>query len=270
MPTPCRALLSIPVQSTASKGSSLRTHLYEITEHKHSNKLSMMCYRLATVTQTAETRHINSVHRYISEMRDSDVTVDNKLSSIPVEHKQLFHSTQHPVCYSHTNQHHSLHWLNTSSLKINICFKTNEYGEPIYSAPQCSHCKRCTSYSNSVCLSVCLSVTCRNCVKMTACSTVQFALSDSKMCLSFLETKKIFRRDDPFPWNLGLKWDTKSEHNSSELYEFWHALSCSASMVRDRKRSSITVNKKSTRAFQWAINQGSMTPLTSSKWGSNT
>jgi len=27
-----------------------------------------------------------------------------------------------------------------------------------YSAPQCSHCKRCTSYSNSVCLSVCLSV----------------------------------------------------------------------------------------------------------------
>jgi len=27
-----------------------------------------------------------------------------------------------------------------------------------YSAPQCSHSKRCTSYSNSVCLSVCPSV----------------------------------------------------------------------------------------------------------------
>jgi len=27
-----------------------------------------------------------------------------------------------------------------------------------YSAPQSSHCKRCTSYSNSVCLSLCLSV----------------------------------------------------------------------------------------------------------------
>ena len=27
-----------------------------------------------------------------------------------------------------------------------------------YSAPQCSHCKRCTSYGNSVCLSVRLSV----------------------------------------------------------------------------------------------------------------
>ena len=56
---------------------------------------------------------------------------------------------------------------------------------------QCSHCKRCISYSNSVrptvCLSVCLSVrlsvTRRYCVKTTACSTVQFPLSDSKMCL---------------------------------------------------------------------------------------
>jgi len=35
----------------------------------------------------------------------------------------------------------------------------------------------------SVCLSVRLSVTRRYCVKTTARSTVQFALSDSKMCL---------------------------------------------------------------------------------------
>jgi len=52
-----------------------------------------------------------------------------------------------------------------------------------YSAPQCSHCKRYTSYSNSVRLSVCQFVTRRHCVKMTAGSTVQFALSDSKMYL---------------------------------------------------------------------------------------
>jgi len=55
-----------------------------------------------------------------------------------------------------------------------------------YSAPQCSqcsHCKRCTSYNNSVRLSVCLPVTRRYCVKTTARSTVQFALSDSRMCL---------------------------------------------------------------------------------------
>jgi len=56
---------------------------------------------------------------------------------------------------------------------------------------QCSHCKRCISYGNSVCLSVspsvclsvCLSVTRRYCVKTTARSTVQFAPLDSKMCL---------------------------------------------------------------------------------------
>ena len=52
---------------------------------------------------------------------------------------------------------------------------------------QCSHCKRCTSYSNSVCLSVrlsvCLSVTRRYCVKTAARSTVQFVPLDSKMCL---------------------------------------------------------------------------------------
>jgi len=46
--------------------------------------------------------------------------------------------------------------------------------------------KRCTSYSNSVCLTVylfvCPSVTRRYCAKTTARSMVQFALSDSKMC----------------------------------------------------------------------------------------
>jgi len=60
-----------------------------------------------------------------------------------------------------------------------------------YRAPQCSHCKRCTSYDNSVRLSVlpsvrlsvCPSVTRRYCFKTTARSTVQFALLDSKMCL---------------------------------------------------------------------------------------
>jgi len=60
-----------------------------------------------------------------------------------------------------------------------------------YNAP---HCKRCTSYGNSVRLSG----TRRYCVKTTARSTVQFALSDSKMCVVFY-TPKIFPRDDPFP-----------------------------------------------------------------------
>ena len=77
-----------------------------------------------------------------------------------------------------------------------------------YSVPQCSHCKHCTSYSNSVCLSVCHTpVLCQT----TARSTVQFALSDSKMCLSFLETKNVPRGMTPFPWNLGSNWPTPSK-----------------------------------------------------------
>jgi len=58
---------------------------------------------------------------------------------------------------------------------------------PFLQRAQCSHCKRCISYSNSVCpsvgRSVCLAVTRQYCVKTTARSTVQFALLDSKMCL---------------------------------------------------------------------------------------
>jgi len=52
-----------------------------------------------------------------------------------------------------------------------------------YSAPQCSHCKRCTSYGISVHLSVHLSVylSLRRwyCVKTTARRMVHFAVSDS-------------------------------------------------------------------------------------------
>jgi len=59
-----------------------------------------------------------------------------------------------------------------------------------YSTPQC-YCKCCTSYGNSVCLSVCTSVrlyicpsvTRWYCVKTMARSTVQSALSHSKTCL---------------------------------------------------------------------------------------
>ena len=59
---------------------------------------------------------------------------------------------------------------------------TINHGSLLITASQCSHCKRCTSYvGNSVCLSVRPSHA--GIVKTTARSTVQFALSDSKMCL---------------------------------------------------------------------------------------
>ena len=112
--------------------------------------------------------------------------------------------------------------------------------------------------------SVCLFVRHWYCVKTTAHSMVQFALSDSKMS-RFLETKKYSGETTPYPWNLGSNWPTPSK--KQWVLTRFALLPCSASEIRDRKRSSITVNKKSTRAFQRAIIQGSTPPLTSSKWG---
>ena len=119
----------------------------------------------------------------------------------------------------------------------------------------------------SVCLSVRLSVrqsaTRRYCVKTTARSMVQFGLSDSKMCLVLSKPKKCSPGTPLSPEIL-----TPSDLPTPEGSEFRHVLPCSASTVRDRKRSSITLNNNSARAFQRAIHQGSTRPLTSSKWGS--
>ena len=59
-----------------------------------------------------------------------------------------------------------------------------------------------------------------------------------------------------------------SDLPTPEDSEFWHILPCIASTVRNRNRSSITLNKNSARAFQRAIYQGSTMPLTSTKLGS--
>ena len=134
----------------------------------------------------------------------------------------------------------------------------------VYSAPLC---KRCTSYGNSVCLSVCPSVclsvrpsvcpsvTRRYCVQTTARSMVQFALWDSKMCL-VLQKLKNTPQGRPLPPAIMARTDLPPPDNS----ESWHLLHCSASSVRDRKRSPITLNKNSTWAFQRAITQGSTPP----------
>jgi len=78
--------------------------------------------------------------------------------------------------------HHSPTYHSFLSVKPAVPASTSrDSPRRFYSAPQCSHCKRCISYSISVRLSVCLSVTRRYCVKTTARSMVQFALSDRKM-----------------------------------------------------------------------------------------
>jgi len=48
------------------------------------------------------------------------------------------------------------HRADCHSDDLNCCRDMESFH--FYSAPLCSHCKRCTSYSNSACLSVCLSV----------------------------------------------------------------------------------------------------------------
>ena len=73
-----------------------------------------------------------------------------------------------------------------TTVAAEVCFRSFKSLVQMYfySAPQCSHCKRCTSYSNSIRLSVRLSVCLSHAgIKTTARSTVQFALLDSKMCL---------------------------------------------------------------------------------------
>ena len=72
----------------------------------------------------------------------------------------------------------------------------------------------------------------------------------------------LFPRDDHYPPEIL----ATSDPPTSEGSKFGHILPCRASTVRDRKRGSTTLNKNSARAFQRAVHQGSMPPLTSSKW----
>jgi len=114
-----------------------------------------------------------------------------------------------------------------------------------HSAPQCEHCKRCTSYGNSARLSVCRpSVTRRYCVKTTARSTMQFALSNSKMCLVLYKQKNI-PQGRPLPPEILVQTDLPPPDSS----ESWHVLPCSASTIRASEKSSIMTNRKSYTGF---------------------
>ena len=86
---------------------------------------------------------------------------------------------------------------------------------PFLQRAQCSHCKRCISYSNSVCPSVrpsvspsvCLSsVTRRYCLKTTA-RIARCSLHHGRIakCVWFCRNLKIFPRGDPFALKFWLK-----------------------------------------------------------------
>ena len=93
-----------------------------------------------------------------------------------------FHNAAPVICNSRSSSIHS-----SRNPDFIPKVSQNTFFSLFYSTPQCSHCKHCTSYGNSVCLSVhlsvCPSVTRRYCVKTTARSTAQFAPLDSKICL---------------------------------------------------------------------------------------
>jgi len=126
-----------------------------------------------------------------------------------------------------------LYWC-LNALYKHFCIVTSDF----YSAPQCSHCKCCISYGNSVRLSVRLSVTSRYCAKTTARSTVQFARSDSKMCLVLYKAKNI-PQGQPLPPEILARTDLSPPDSS----ESWHLLPRSVSTVRHRKRSPLHLTR---------------------------
>ena len=85
--------------------------------------------------------------------------------------------------------------------------------EAFYSAPQCSHCKRWTSYGNSVCLSVCLSVRlshgglCHSKRLHVARCSLHCQIAKLNVS-SFVETKTYSPETATSPWNLGSIWPT--------------------------------------------------------------
>ena len=74
---------------------------------------------------------------------------------------------------------------------------------PFLQRAQCTHCKRCISYSNSVCRSVRLlhaSIVSKR-RHVARCSLHRWMAK----CVQFCRNQKIFPRDDPFPLKFWLK-----------------------------------------------------------------
>jgi len=133
-----------------------------------------------------------------------------------------------------------------------------------YSAPQCSHCKRCTSYGNSVRLSVRLShagiVSKRR--HVARCS-LHYQIAK---CVWFCRNQKIFPRDDLVPLKSWLEV-TYPLLIAANLDTFCLVVPQQSELA---KNVQLWRTGSRIRAFQRAINEGSTPPLTSSKWGSNT
>jgi len=126
---------------------------------------------------------------------------------------------------------------------LNCVESANKITVSFYSACNASNAHIASAVLAMAIPSVCPSATRRYCVKTTARSTVQFALSDSKMCLVFEKLKNI-----PEGWPLFLKSWLKLTHPSKSS-ELWQFLPCSASTERASEKSWILTNRKSYTGF---------------------
>ena len=110
------------------------------------------------------------------DLRRSDSETVRWIFFFSGKQRAIFRTSHRPYFTKFAHKTWSVRWWILRNRILKISHKRS-----FLQRAACSHCKRCTGYGNSVSLSVRLSH--RYCVKMTARSTVQFALSDSKMCL---------------------------------------------------------------------------------------
>ena len=118
-----------------------------------------------------------------------------------------------------------------------------------------------SSDENSVCLSVCLSVTRVNCDKTVERFVQTFIPYESSFSLVFWEEEWLVGAS-PSTWNFGStgpRW--------SKIADFEPIIARSASAITPSEKSSINANRKSTTHFQWAYDDRRTLPLSPPKGG---
>jgi len=119
----------------------------------------------------------------------------------------------------------------------------------------------CLSVRLSVCLSVCPSVTHVLSDEIKEHTAEIFTPQERVINLVFWCQKKWAMSLST--WNLHLKWSTPFEKS-----RLWPISAYDVSTVRTSDKCSIIANRKSTRSFQWTIEEVRTLPLTPPKGGS--
>ena len=172
----------------------------KVARHDEALASGVQCHRevLAFVVETlADALGVRAVsvhqprHRLLDLLYDIYTTFSTSSSYSAIRYTTL------------CKARHTLRPYLCPTFETKIQIVKNSY---FYSAPQCSHCKRCTSYSNSVCLSVCLCVCESVCLSHAGIVSKRLHVARCSLlchiakCIKFCRNqKKIFPRHDPFP-----------------------------------------------------------------------